>query len=280
MGEGGILTGGPWGVPGNWFEGAIPIANSSAIIPDSGQLNANVTDAGADAQGIDLDLLWVDPLYTKSFGTTAAPIQTAADLVQAYNGGGFYFECDNGGDGVKTDVLDLALASAGAIAEIGSGGLGAGDFDLIRAFRGTITLKANIKLGDAAVLEVRRLTGASDVNLTIAAGAETLITLLQKAGLVTSHGAITTAHVEAGARLVQDTAVITTLHLAGMCELKHSALTTVYVYPGGVFDMTKHTNYKTVTTATVFPGGMLLWDSNLHTITNKNFYPGAIILGG
>lgn len=281
MADGGILiANGACGVAGNWSEGTIPIDNSDGIIPDSGQLNANVTDAGHDMRGLDLDLWWVDPLYTKSFGTTAAPIQSAADLVQAYNGGGFYFECDNNAAAIKTDVLDLVLASAGAIAEIGSGGLGAGDFDLVRAFRGTITLKANIKFGAAAVLEVHRLTGASDVNLTIAAGADTLATLLQKAGLVTSHGTITTAHIEAGARLIQDTAVITTLHLAGMCELKHSALTTVYVYPGGVFDMMKHTNYKTVTNGTVFPGGTLIWDSNMHTITNKKFYPGAIILGG
>jgi len=279
MGEGGVLTGGPWGVPGNWFEGAIPIANSSAIIPDSGQLNANVTDAGHTAQGVDLDLLWVDPLYTKSFGTTAAPIRISGDLIQAYGGGGFYVECDDNGAAVKIDILDLALANAGAIAEIGSVVGTEGDIDLINAFRGTITLKANIAFGAAAMLTVDRIASNSDVNLTNLA-TSTLATLRQTAGLVTSHGPITLAYVGAGARLVQDIAVLATLHLHGMCELKHTALTTVYVYSGGVFDMMKHTNYKTVTNATVYPGGTLIYDTNLHTISNPFFYPGAIIRGG
>lgn len=276
---GGILTAADWGTAGNWSTAAIPIADSSAIIPDSGQLNSNVTDAGHTAQGIDLNLLWVDPLYTKSFGTTAAPIQASGDLIQAYGSGGFYIECHNNAAAVKTDVLDLVLANAGAIAEIGSVTGNKGDYDLIRAMRGTITIKANAAFGDTAVLEVLRVSSVNDVNLTLLSS-ETLPTLRQKAGLVMSSSTITIAHVDAGAKLIQDVSVLATLHLAGMCELKHTALTTVYVYPGGVFDMMTHTGYKTVTTATVFPGGTLIWDSNLHTITNKNFYPGAVIRGG
>lgn len=280
---GGILTGnGAWGTGGNWTDGAaIPAVNDDAIMGST--LNADVTDAGNDANAIDLDLLLTEPAFARLFGTQASPIVIAADLVQVQGNGGFYFECDSGAAGaLKTDQIDVMAATANTPVEIGSASTitGArGDIDGITILRGKVVLKGNIMFGSSAVVAVRNIESTNDAQVVIASGADTLPTLQVFAGLVTSEGVITKLEVSMGATHIQDTAALGTVDLAGILELNYGAgapgttvATTINVLSGGFLNLMKKTQYKTVTTVNLYPGGKIQRNKNLHIFTTFNDY--------
>lgn len=282
---GGFCSGAAWGTPANWTDGAaIPVNTSLAMMPASN--TNNITDSGGDANGIDLALLKTCPNFVGMLGTSAAPIKTAADLVQVYGSGGFYFECDENGVGaLKTDRVEIMCPNGNVPVEIGScdvagGGTGGGNFDYILALRGLITLKANIKFTNTtAEVEVGSIDSGNDARVTIASGADTLPILRQHFGLVDSSGAITTAHIGRGATCIQDVAAMGTAHVFGELIMNYGSgaspgptvATTVYVYPGGVLNMHgdgKTSQYKTITNVILMPGATLLRNSSIHIITN------------
>jgi len=283
---GGFCSGAAWGVGANWTDGAaIPVSTSLAMMPASN--NNNITDGGGDANGIDLALLKTCPNFTGLFGTSGAPIQTAAELVEVYGSGGFYFECDENGVGaLDVGRAEIMCPNNSVPVELGScdiagGGTGGGEYDYILALRGVITLKANIKFEAAAILEVSSMGSTNDVNLTIASGADTLPTLHQHSGRVNSAGAITTGYIHHGATCIQDVAQMTTAHVFGTLNMKYgsgaspgpTAAVTIYVYPGGILnlhgsDEGDTSQYKTVTNVILFPGATLLRNSSIHIITN------------
>lgn len=280
---GGLLEGnGAWGTAGNWSDGAaIPIANSDAIMGST--LNSDATDAVGDANDIDLDLLVTEPAFARLLGTQAAPIQTAADLVQVQGSGGFYFECDSGTAAAKkTDRIDIMAATANTPVEIGSASTVAGargDIDGITILRGMVTLKGNIMFGSSAVVAVRQISAPGDSRVVIASGADTLPTLQVFMGLVEADSVITKLEVSMGAKHIQDTAAITTGDIGGILELDYGTgapgtvvATTINVLPGGFLNLMKKSGYKTITTVNLYPGGRIQRHKPMHIFTNFNDY--------
>lgn len=273
----GLLNASDWSTAANWSSGSKPIDDDDAIVPNT--LGANVTMSG-DETGIDLDLLKVQRGFTKTFGTSAAPLQFAADLIKVFGSSGFYFECsDTGTPNQTTDEIRLQMPDANTPVELGTDSAATlGDFARIICQRGLITLKGNISFTATAQVEVGYMNDpAGDVRLIIASGADTLPNLRMNGGKVKSDGPITTAHV-CGGTLTQDTAAVTTAYVyrGGRLELNGSGTvaTTVIVYAGGWLDLLKTSFQKTITTLYLFPGANVIWDQNLsgspglHTITN------------
>jgi len=270
-----ILSGQDWSVAGNWSPSGVPVDNDKAVISHTLQSDVN---AGLDQSGIDLDLLELPAAYSRSLGSTGNTLRLAADIIKHFGSGPMYFEASAGGVADITDEILLQCANPGVVVELGSEPGDAGNVSVIVANRVSLLIKANIlfenTLGQLIVGYVNN--PSSDVRIKITSGADTLPVLDQGGGLVESEGAITAARVANGT-LIQDVQPITTLDIfeGGNVIYNHSVLTTVRIHPGGVLDLMQNAKYKTITTAIVYRGGTLKYDSrasSLHTITTLTDY--------
>ncbi len=269
--SGGFLQAADWATDGNWSSSAKPIVNDDAIIADT--LGADVIDTGGTAEGIDLNLLMTHPLYLRNFGSSAAPIKTAADLIQALGAGGFFFECDAGGVALKTDRIDVMPSNANATIEIGTNASDQGDIDKIVILSGNVTLKGNIMFGASAEVLIGSMGRPSDTRVKLVSGADTLASLKMNSGDFACQGAVTAGELWGG-RWVQSEAAVTTLdiHAGGVCEWKHATTsgTTINIYPGGKLDLMQEAMYI-VLTVNRWPGSTLLKNDALHTITGNDY---------
>lgn len=271
MGEGGLLTGqARWGVPGDWSEGAIPIANSKAIMPAS--LGNDVTDAGADAEGIDLDLLLTHAGFVKSFGASGSPIRTAADFVHVMGAGPFFFEAD--GAALTTDEIRIEAANAGTPVEIGSNAADKGSILQVHISRGSVQISGSAKFSGTAQVVLSSMGGAADASLRISHGADTtLAEFIQTAGksfidnivtrLTVANGTCTKAQQKAGIIDVYRGGVLIYDHAAVAAEV-----TMCRVHTGGMLDLNRNSLLKVLDLVIVFRGGKLRKNDGLHTITD------------
>lgn len=274
--SGGFLQAADWATDGNWSSAAKPVVNDDAIIANT--LGADVIDTGGTAEGIDLDLLATHPLYRRNFGSSAAPIQTAADLIQVLGAGGFFFECDAGGVALKTDRIDVMPSNANATIELGTNAGDQGDIDKIVIMGGNVTLKANIMFGATAVVEIGSMGRPSDTRVNIASGADTLASLKMNSGDLTCQGAVTAGELWGG-RWVQSDAAVTTLDIhGGVCEWKHATASgsTIIVHPGGTLDLMQQAAYTVIDLVILYPGGKIYRNVGLHTFTSFLDYSGQV----
>lgn len=264
-----LASGGAWGTAANWQpDSTVPVAADGVIIP--AQLSADVTDAGGDAAEEDFASVHVHKGYTGSFGSSGAPIQLAADLVQLFSSGPCYLECDLDGTAVlDIDELIIALARSDVVAEIGGHTGDAGEIDLINILRGRVTLKANINFAAASIVRTSYMNDmGGDVNLTIAAGAETLATFEQDGGHSHVRNQVTKLSVRNGTCL-KDTTYATACHVhaGGVLQYEHIAVagdnTSIYVYPGGLLDLMTNAVYKDIDNVYIYPGGDIKFDPAL-----------------
>lgn len=264
-------------IDGDWTSGAKPIINTNAIMKAG--VSGTIIDTAATIAGVDLNLLMTEPGCISSFGTSASPIATAADLVQLFGSGGFHMNCHNNAAAVKTDRVDILAANSQVPVELGSAN--SGDYDWIECMRGLITLRGDIQFGASAKVVVRMIDSPQDVNLTIGSEADTLPTLDMHNGRCESDGPITEATIRSGATLIQDSAVLTTGYIAGSLRMDYGfgtaadatgtpIATIIYIYPGGMLDLTSPntTLYKEITDVIVYPGGVFKRNTLLHVVTN------------
>ncbi len=269
---------GNWSTGGNWSGTGKPVDADDVMIPKA--LGSDVT-MSADEGDVDLDLLHVHKFYPGRVGTSGAPIKIAADLIEVFGSSGFYFECDDqGAPNHTTDEVRIATPTPDTPVELGNAtGSTLGDFDRVGINRGNLTCKASIKWTAAAHLEVGFLNNLdSDAHVTLAATGPTLANLRMNGGRVESNVVITRADV-CGGILVQDIAAITTVYVyrGGVLHLngQGTVATTVVVYDGGTLDLLQTADDKILTDLTLWPGSIIKWSPNdvgadpgLHTITN------------
>lgn len=273
---GGYLTGdGKWETPGNWqTSGAIPTATDDAIIP--ALLNVDVTDATAVAD-VDLGLLYVHRGFVHSFGTTGSPIRTAAVLAKLFSSGPCFLESDAGSAGLDINDLQIALARADVVCEVGSVTGDAGEIIVIRANRGRITIKGNVNWeASTSVIYVGSVSNqAGDVDLTIAAGGETLPLLMQNGGRVNAASIITQANVYNGTLVKTDSACpLVHIFSGGICEYEDASVAgddvIIHVHAGGMLDLLTNSIPKEFDDCFLYPGSMIRYDPDLHTFGGAN----------
>jgi hypothetical protein len=269
------LTGdGTMGTPGNWIGetgNIVPIAGDTAIV---GKLcAADATDVGGALSTIDLAALEVHRTYKYSFGTSAAPILMAGALFKLYSSGPVFIECHLNAAALNIDQLRIAMARPDVVCEIGSVTADAGEIVDIWVSRGRCTFKANTNFAAASRLTISYINGISgDANVIIAAGADTLPTLVMNGGFCTAANVITSAVIASGT-LVKTTTKITTAYIQkdGILNYEHTAIagdnTAIHVLAGGTLDLLTNEVPKNIDDVFVHPGGTIRYDPTLHTFS-------------
>lgn len=256
----------------SWDPVDAPTVDDKVTIPNT--LNADVVDSGNASDHIDLDLLWLHPLFTKSFGSQATPIRGSADRIEVLGSGGFYYESDAGEGILQVDLIIIDPSNPQAIVEIGSNAADKGEVLDITALAGNVTLKGNIKFAAAgSIVRVGR-RGSPDAQLTVTIGSGldvALPELVIGSGTVFNSGAVT--KVTIGGSLTQDTAAAATIDVlpGGTLIYNHEATTNdvllVTVYPGAVFDCMQSPENKVFDKVVALPGSTVLRNAEKHTFT-------------
>lgn len=279
--SGDLLQASTWHDDGSWSSSAKPVVNDAAIVSDVLGDTVTVIDTGGTADGIDLDILQTHPTFNGSFGSSGAPIRSAADLIQVYGGGGFYFECSSGGTGLTTDRIEIAAASPRTPVEIGSKTGELGDWIDLYALRGKILIKGNTAFDAAARLVVGQLEGERDVALTLADGTDPLPTLDMKAGSVTIQRTVTNWRQSGGVAIKEDKPATNIDLFGGLLFYDHQAIggdgTTIRVHRGATLHLWHNALQKTISNLILMPGSIIVASEHakVHTFTNTPIDLGA-----
>ena len=272
--SGGVLQAQAWDQDASWDSGAKPVTDDPAIVSETLAATSTVTDASGAASTVDLDLLQTHPLFAGSFGTSGSPIVSAADLVQVYGPGGFYFECTANGLAWKTDRVEIAPADIGAPIELGSESGDAGDYVDIYALRGKILLKGNTQFDAAGRVIVGSIRTDSDVRLQIASGADDLATLDVRSGTVEALNVVTNLR-QAGGTVIKDDAKAVNVELfGGTLFYDHAAVsgdgTTIRVHRGATLHLWRNAVQKIIPNVILLPGSIIVFSphTKLHNILN------------
>lgn len=256
-----VLTGTDWGVGGNWsIASTEPIDGGKVALTE--KIPGPVT-GGLVNDGVYLDMLHVQPACTQTIGTPAAPLTMSAKKMIVEGQAGFNFACEDGGGTDDVQDCRIMCANAGVPVFLDSESANPGDWDQIVVNRGKVTIGGGMQFGTCR-LEVGQVTGAGDATVDIATSgaADTLPTILQTSGKITSRVIVTTADVFGGT-FEQFDAGITTINVgAGGTFVQKSAtqqtITTLRILPGGVADFTQGFGETIITTLWLHPGGLLL----------------------
>lgn len=266
-----LASGGQWGTPANWGpDSVVPTAGDTVIIPST--LAADVTDAGAAADGIDFAVFVVHKGYQYSLGTAGSPIQLAAALIELYSAGPCYLECDLGG-GAALDINEaiIALARPDVVCQLGSHTGDAGEWDLINILRGAVTITATMNFNAAGIVRVGFVKNIiEDVTLTISSSTETLATLEQNGGTTYIGNVVTTLRVNNGTCWkTENHATSTYIGPGGIVnwedETEDADNASVWVLPGGFLDLMTTARPKYLDLVQVYPGGDIRYSPTLHT---------------
>lgn len=255
-----------WGVNASW-SGDVPVTDGEVAIPET---LAKAVTGSPDQGGVDLDLFRIHAGYDKPIFTSGSPIKIAADLLEHFGSGNLFYTCDANSAGLKTDEVLIQCANSRVITELNSVSGDAGDFTRIIANRGIVRILGDLKWDANGLVQIGCVESlASDVTMTIAAGANALPILRQGGGTLTSSRAITVAYV--AGTLKQDVAAITTLHImpGGNVSYEWTSATLVIVYPGATLNLLTNTVEKTITDLWAMPKSTVLYDKSLFTGTNK-----------
>lgn len=272
-----LFNGNDW-LAASFAPTTLPASNDTVICPES--VTGNKTDASGNAHDIDLDLLETHPGFRGDFGASGAPIKTAADLVVHKGSGAFYYECtDDGATGLTTDEVRIEAANAGVVVVLSTDASATkGDYKDIIINRGTVTFDASIVFAASPLVKIGSIGNAgSDANLTIVSGAPTLATLEQVGGLSTLHNVITDLRIVAGICFKETAKAVNITIFGGTCVYNHAAasgdVVLVEVHAGGTFDMMRKAVEASGVKSTIdkviaHPGSRVLYDTNMHTITD------------
>lgn len=267
-----LFQGNDW-IAASFDPASLPVDNDKVVIPHD--VTGDKTDSLGNANDIDHDLVQTHPGFTGAFGASGAPIKTAADLVVHQGSGAFYYQCtDDGAPNLTTDEVRIEAANASTIAELGTdAGATLGDFGTIVVARGNLTLDASIKFTGSGIVKVTSMGNVNtDANLTIAAGAPTLPTLRQDGGISTVHNVVTAFSMTAGTCFKWTAKVASAIIHGGTFVYNHTALdadnTTIEVHAGGTLDLMQNAVEKIIDKVIAHQGSNVLWDPNMHTITD------------
>jgi hypothetical protein len=275
MADGGVIQGqARWGVPGDWSSGNIPIANSDAIVP--GTLGNSVTDAGGDAEGIDLDVLITHSGFKRGFGTSGTPINCIADLIHVMGAGGFYMQAN--GAALILDELRIEPSNPAAIVQIGSTPAAQGKILRSHIGSGNVEFMGNAEYSATAHMVLGTVPWAQNTKLKVNNGDDTLLAdFIQTAGESWLHNVVTRMAVANGTCWKEDNKAVTIdVYAGGVVNYNHQAVAgevlMVRIHTGGMFDLTQSGFQKVIDTIIVLRGGTLKKNDSMHTFTNPVIY--------
>ncbi len=264
---------------------SIPVDGDEVVIPEG--ISHNKTDTGSPglANDTNLALLKTHRGFSGDFGSSGAPIQTAADLVIHEGSGAFYYECnDIGTPNFTTDEVRIQAANSGVIVVLGTdSGATLGDFTKIVVNRGHLTLKSGIKFSGTPKVIVGSIGNiANDATLIIAAGAPTLGELLQQGGLATTHNVVTDLRIHAGIHFKESAAATNVDLVGGTLVYNHGAaagdVVLIEVHAGATLDFMRSAVTvgagvrRVIDKVIAHPGSRVLYDPETTTITTFEDY--------
>jgi hypothetical protein len=242
----------------NWYEGAVPVANDNVFITGS-----NAISYGLDQSSVELDDFIVMPGCTATIGTANAYLRI--DMADADR---FEF------NGTGRSYIDVGTAAITPII-LNSAAVASGQMGLALKGSAIATLdlrKGHVRLVTAAVTTIRQTymtTQASDTTLEAASDC-TLTTYTKTGGTGTLECAATTVTNDAGTLTLEGSGAYTTVTAnGGTVYPKASGTITTYNADGGTSDFTRSSIGRTVTTMTRSGDGVVIWDSDVLTLTNK-----------
>ncbi len=273
--SGGQVTGPDLGLATSYDSGVLPVNNDLVSVPGTNN-NPIIIDSIAHLAGLDMDVIATEPGFVRSFGTSATAIEGACDLLNVRGGGGFFFECHNGGGSLKVDKAIIRAANASTEIILGSVTGSKGDWVDIDHERGKLTLAGNIQFDANAVV---RVGGANpgDTFLAIDSGAGTLSILKQASGGSELRNVVTNLTLS-GVGTTCDkhtTKAIKIVLLPGTTlNYFHKAVggdvLLVEVWPGATFNLMASNEPKTIDKVVRMKGGHVRWidDPKMHVITD------------
>ena len=265
---------GDYSTAANWSPSGVPVAADNVYLKDSTQ----DIDGGLDQSAVALASFNVDKSYTGQISPAAGTyLQIAASAVNIGRH-------DGPGAPVGSGLIKLDQGSSTAAAvNVFDMGTPATSTDpalfLIAAHASTVVTVRKGKVGIAvgvgetttvAKINVNYLNSIlGDAEVYIGSGV-TLTTFAMTGGTVLALAGGTTFTVEDGQLTTEGSGAITTLNADGGKVYPNSTGTiTALNADGGEVDFTKSPAARTVTTPKIGPGGKIIYDPAIITMTNK-----------
>lgn len=258
----------------NFESGFIPIGNDDVAVPKTVDVNIN----GTDQTGVLLGTLRFSPEFAGNIGASGDPLKIDCQLVRHEGSGTLYYESSQDVAEVtqwcviNSPNMDLAAVIDGSQVNhitVASGAvtlpasLGSVNeperIDIVGPAGGTRFAKVTINCDIVVATGVLVVSGGQSVLQTVGLN---LASLYQSGGLLWVDNPIIAHAFLTGGILYFNTA---------------STLGNAHVY-GGTLDLCNNRREKTVTNLFLYRGGTLIWDPELHTITNLHNF-GGLILG-
>lgn len=227
-----------------------------------------------------LNYVFIGGTFDGTVGSAPAPVEIDIDgtgrgcMIEAASAGNIYLK---GGGVGATDSLHSLTIRAGTVYLDGY-------VQQVRILKGTVSIAATTIFGTSAPtasvsgLYISYITSvASDANVTIAAGAALPSYVHVNGGVTTCGAALTDLWISAGT-WTQNGAVSDAINLFGGTVNWSSGTVTNAVVMGGTLDGSDSNTPRTLTAATLLPGGTINLNTQARNITLTS--PGIVDLGG
>jgi hypothetical protein len=263
-------TSGNWNDDTNW-SGVKPIDNDTAVFPAGGTVSVTT----GPTVSIDLDLLYIHPLFTGHIGTSGSPISLAADLIEHHGAGGLYVESNNGGAAELIDEVRIMCAAPDVEVQIGGDAGAKGEVTAVYVLRGHVTMKANTNYNAAAIVEVGHMGNVQNdakvilLHDSVTPANTTIPVFHQWGGRCWADAIITAGRLAAGTLVKREAKAVALDIYGGVCEYNHTSIdadnTILKVRNGGVLDLMQTHNAKYFDELWIYGGGKAKVDDHLHT---------------
>lgn len=259
-------TSGDWSLAANWSAATVPIAADNVIIPAGTPAITSFSVAGS--QNITLAKMTVEKGYLNDIGGSGNPLTVTFSSRLVHRGSGTLWFKDGSSSATALIVINSDNTTNAAQLDCDSTG-GSTTKILVRKGKVTIAGTSNT-YGEIEV--TYRDSPSTDSVLDISSGSVTVTLLKQNAGTITSAATVTTAILSGGKLTQTGSTVITTAYIVGGYLLaNNNGATTVTTcnLMQGTLDLKGNSLEKTITTLQRAPGSTLMWDAQLHTISNS-----------
>jgi hypothetical protein len=260
-----IFTGavsGSWNVTGNWLSGVLPVAADNIFFV--ADYTVDLT-AGLDQTAVIYGKLIVESGYTGQIGTKAAYLQIPCTDIDFKGSGESYID-------VSTSAIDIRVDGTAA-AGTGKSGLylKGSAIDEINIISGNVGVAS--RAGETATVTTVTVNGG---RVLVGDGCTLTNATVYSGGLV-SQASITTLKNYNGSVTTEEAAAVTTLSLFnGSVAHNGTGTITTATVEGGTLDLFRSGLARTITTLNLKPGGGVVYDPDLVTITTLNITGGPI----
>ena len=262
-----IWTGGvsgSWSATGNWLDGALP--GSGDHIFFVADYNVDLTGSlDRTAVAFDYGNITVESGFTGKIGTKIAYLEIRCAGVDFKGSGETYLDVNTSAIDIRVDGTAAAATGKSGLYLLGSA------IDEINVINGSVGVAS--KAGETATVTTLTVNGG---NVLVGDGC-TLTNATVYSGNLISQATITTLKNYNGTVTTEEAAAITTLSLYNGSHT-HNGTGTIATanVEGGTLDLFRSGLARTITTLNLNPGGGVVFDPDLITITTLNITGGPI----